>query len=233
MRRLFSPAVLTLTVAILPAARSLAQEFHAKVTVQRNSEGDKAAGNANVVVWLTPVGSKPPPAPVIHPRLVQKNKRFEPHLLVVPIGTVVEFPNEDPFFHNVFSFYKGKRFDLGLYEAGSSRSVRFDRPGVSFIFCNIHPEMSAAVVVLETPYYGLSNHEGRVTIPNVPPGRYRLEVWYELSSPEALGRLARQISISGEGPVMTIEVPEVLAANVPHKNKYGEDYEKSSTYKPE
>jgi len=232
MRRLFSPAVLTLTVAILPAARSLAQEFHAKVTVQRNLEGDKAAGNANVVVWLTPVGSPPPPAPVIHPRLVQKNKRFEPHLLVVPVGTVVEFPNQDPFFHNVFSLYKGKRFDLGLYEAGSSRSVRFDRPGVSFIFCNIHPEMSAAVVALETPYYGVSNHEGRVTIPNLPPGRYRLEVWYERSSPEALGRLARQISVPGEGPVTTLEVPEVLAASVPHKNKYGEDYEQSSGYKP-
>lgn len=207
----------------------LAQDFHAKVTVQRNS-GDRAAGDSNVIVWLTPVGSQLPPAPVIHPRLVQNNKRFEPHLLVVPVGTVVEFPNEDPFFHNVFSLYKGKRFDLGLYEAGSSRSVRFDRPGVSFIFCNIHPEMSAAVVALETPYYGVSNHEGRVTIPNVPPGRYRLEVWYELSSPEALARLSRQISIPAEGPVTMLEVPEVIAASVPHKNKYGEDYQESKGY---
>jgi len=233
MRRSLSPTVLALTVAILPTARSFAQDFHAKITVQRNSGGDKAAGDSNVVVWLTPMGSQPPSGPVIHPRLVQKNKRFEPHLLVVPVGTVVEFPNADPFFHNVFSLYKGKRFDLGLYEAGSSRSVRFDRPGVSFIFCNIHPEMSAAVVALETPYYGISNHEGLVTIHKVPPGRYRLEVWYELSSPEALGRLARQISIPGEGPVTTLEVPEVIAASVPHKNKYGEEYDKSSTYKPD
>jgi hypothetical protein len=230
MRPALSPAVLALTLAILPAC---AEDFHAKVVVQRNAPGDKAAGDANVVVWLTPVGSQPPPAPVLHPRLAQKNKRFEPHLLVVPVGTVVEFPNEDPFFHNVFSLYKGKRFDLGLYEAGSSRSVRFDRPGVSFIFCNIHPEMSAAVVVLETPYYGISNREGRVTILNVPPGRYHLEVWYERSSPEALGRLARQISVPGEGPGLTLEVPEVITANVPHKNKYGEDYEQSDGYKPQ
>jgi len=230
MRPALSPAVLALTLAILPAC---AEDFHAKVAVQRNAPGDKAAGDSNVVVWLTPVGSPPPPVPVLHARLVQKNKRFEPHLLVVPVGTLVEFPNEDPFFHNVFSLYKGKRFDLGLYEAGSSRSVRFDRPGVSFIFCNIHPEMSAAVVVLETPYYGISNREGRVTIPNVPPGRYHLEVWYERSSPEALGRLARQISIPGEGPGLTLEVPEVITANVPHKNKYGEDYEQSSGYKPQ
>jgi len=231
MRLFVRAAVLVVTASVLPAGRSLAQDFHAKVTVQRNS-GDHAAGDSNVVVWLTPVGSPPPPAPVIHPRLVQKNKRFEPHLLVVPVGTVVEFPNEDPFFHNVFSLYKGKRFDLGLYEAGSSRSVRFDRLGVSFIFCNIHPEMSAALVALETPYYGISNHEGRVAIANVPPGRYRLEVWYELSSPEALARLTRQITIPNEGPLTTLEVPEVIAASVPHKNKYGEDYQQSKGYEP-
>jgi hypothetical protein len=233
MRRSLNPAVLALTVAILPAWRSFAEDFRAKVTVQRTSAGDKATGNSSVVVWLTPVGLSPPRAPVIHPRLVQKNKRFEPHLLVVPIGTVVEFPNQDPFFHNVFSLYKGKRFDLGLYEAGGSRSVRFDRPGVSFIFCNIHPEMSAAVVVLETPYYGISNDAGEINIRDVPAGRYRLEVWYERSSPEALGRLARQISIPGEGPVTALEVPEVLAASVPHKNKYGADYDKSTGYKPD
>ncbi len=233
MRRSLKPAILALTFAMLPASPCLAHDFHAKVTVRRTPAGDKAAGNANVVVWLTPVGVSPPRLPVVHPRLVQKNKRFEPHLLVVPIGTVVEFPNQDPFFHNVFSLYKGKRFDLGLYEAGSSRSVRFDRPGVSFIFCNIHPEMSAVVMVLETPYYAISHNGGEVTIPNVPAGRYRLEVWYERSSPEALSRLARQISIPAEGPVTALEVPEVLAVNVPHKNKYGQDYDKSSTYKPE
>jgi len=232
MRRFLSPAILALTVVILPASRAVAEDFHAKVTVQRKATDDKT-GNANVVVWLTPVGSAAPPASVLHPRLAQKNKRFEPHLLVVPVGTLVEFPNEDPFFHNVFSLYKGKRFDLGLYEAGSSRSVRFDRPGVSFIFCNIHPEMSAAVVALETPFYAISNSVGEVHIRDVPPGRYRLEVWYERSSPEALGHLARPISIPSEGPAATLEVPEVVAASVPHKNKYGADYEKSGGYQPD
>jgi plastocyanin len=236
MRRWLKPPVLALTLAMLPASRCLAHDFRAKVTVRRTAagdKGDKAEGNANVVVWLTPVGGSPAPLPVVHPRLAQKNKRFEPHLLVIPAGTVVEFPNQDPFFHNVFSLYKGKRFDLGLYEAGSSRSVRFDRPGVSFIFCNIHPEMSAVVVALETPYYAISNNAGEVRIRDVPEGRYRLEVWYERSSPEALSRLARQISIPAEGPVLSLQVPEVLAANVPHKNKYGQDYDKSTGYKPQ
>jgi len=231
MCRSLTSAALAL-VALLPAARSFAEDFHTRVTVQRSAE-DKAAGNSGVVVWLMPMGASQPQLPVVHPRLVQKNKRFEPHLLVIPVGTVVEFPNEDPFFHNVFSLYKGKRFDLGLYEAGSSRSVRFDRPGVSFIFCNIHPEMSAAVVVLETPYYAISDNAGEVTIHNVPSGRYHLEVWYERSSPEALARLARQISIPGAGGLPALEVPEVIAAGVPHKNKYGQDYDKPSVYKPD
>ena len=228
MRRSLTSAILALVV-MLPA---FAEDFHTKVTVQRTAD-DKAAGNSGVVVWLVPVSTSPPRLPVVHPRLAQKNKRFEPHLLVIPVGTVVEFPNEDPFFHNVFSLYKGKRFDLGLYEAGGSRSVRFDRPGVSFIFCNIHPEMSAAVVVLETPYYAISNNAGEVTIHNVPPGRYHLEVWYERSSPEALARLARQISMPSAGPLPLLEVPEVIASSVPHKNKYGADYDKSTGYKPD
>ena len=84
----------------------------------------------------------------MHAVLRQKNKAFEPHLLVVTIGSNVEFPNDDPWFHNVFSLFNGKRFDLGLYEAGTTRTVHFEREGVSYIFCNIHPEMSAVVVVL-------------------------------------------------------------------------------------
>jgi hypothetical protein len=91
---------------------------------------------------------RPPASPAQTPRLVQKNKSFEPHILVIPAGSMVEFPNHDPFFHNVFSLFEGKRFDLGLYEAGTSRMVRFDRPGISYIFCNIHPEMSAVIITL-------------------------------------------------------------------------------------
>ena len=109
-----------------------------------------------MVLWLTSVGgaatpSSPPQPDSNRPRLVQKNKSFEPHVLVVPVGSSVEFPNRDPFFHNVFSLFEGKRFDLGLYEAGSTRNVVFDKPGISYIFCNIHSEMSAVVIAVEQP----------------------------------------------------------------------------------
>jgi plastocyanin len=122
------------------------------------------------VVWLTRVGEtgeQPAASSSLKLQLVQKNKSFNPHLVVVQVGSSVAFPNKDPFFHNVFSLIEGKRFDWGLYEAGTSRTVVFDREGISYIFCNIHPEMSSVVVALKTPYYGISDARGSVTIPDV------------------------------------------------------------------
>ncbi len=156
---------------------------------------------------------------------MQKNKRFEPHVLVVPAGTAVEFPNRDPFFHNVFSLFEGKRFDLGLYEAGTMRLVRFDRAGVSYIFCNIHPEMSAVVVALKTPYFSLSDAAGKIAIPHVPPGRYSMQVWAEGASADNLKGLGREVVISSsEHSLGAVRITEDSPPG-PHKNKYGRDYD--------
>lgn len=147
-------------------------------------------------------------------------------LLVVPVGAAVEFPNKDPFFHNVFSLFEGKRFDLGLYEAGSTRTVHFDKPGISYIFCNIHPQMSAVVIVLATPYYATSNPRGEIMISDVPPGRYLLNVWFEDSLPEELNRLTREITVSdADHSLGTIRVTNRGSVLMGHKNKYGKDYE--------
>jgi plastocyanin len=165
------------------------------------------------------------PEPGKRPQIVQKNKAFHPHLLVARVGSMVDFPNRDPFFHNVFSLFDGKRFDLGLYEAGATNSVRFDRAGVSFLFCNIHPEMSAVVVAVNTPYYGMSDKSGNVSIANVPDGRYELHVWYERSLPEDLNGLARRVQIAaGTRDLGAIMVPENPSFSPTHKNKYGQDY---------
>ena len=99
----------------------------------------------SAVFWLKPL-QETPPAPFLpehHYTLLQKNRMFKPHVLIIPVGSVVQFPNADPFFHNVFSLFEGKRFDLGLYESGTTRFVSFDKPGISFVFCNIHAEMTA------------------------------------------------------------------------------------------
>ncbi len=197
----------------------------ARVVVVRTVAGK--AQSADTVVWLTPL--QPPPYSFEEPakplRLAQKNKTFVPHLLVVRTGSMVEFPNEDPFFHNVFSLFEGKRFDLGLYEAGSTRSVRFDRQGISYIFCNIHAQMSAIVVALDTPYYGISTSNGAIVLPKVPPGKYILQVWREGSSPKALEALRREIVVGDSD--FSLGVLRVADDELPvaHKNKYGRDYE--------
>ena len=189
-----------------------------------------AADATDIVVWLKPLDSaaKSEGADAGAQKkfqLVQHNKTFHPHVLVVPVGSVVDFPNRDPFFHNVFSLFDGKRFDLGLYEAGATNSVRFDRLGVSFLFCNIHPEMSAVVVAVDTPYYGLSDRKGNVAIQNVPDGRYELHVWYERSLPDDLKALTRTVAINSASKELgTIQVPENPSFTAAHKNKYGQDY---------
>ncbi len=183
------------------------------------------------VVWLTPMtgaGSEATAAasPSANPRLVQKNKSFDPHILVVPVGSMVEVPNRDPFFHNVFSLFEGKRFDLGLYEAGTTRTVRFDRLGISYIFCNIHPEMSAVVITMATPLYAISNRDGQLSLAGVPYGRYMLHVWSEGMGPENAQPLTREITIAENASSLgVIRVPEANGQRMAHKNKYGRDYD--------
>jgi plastocyanin len=193
---------------------------------------------ANTAVWLIPMAGSPVPGigageqkPV--PRLVQKNKTFEPRVVILRAGTAVEFPNHDPFFHNVFSLFDGKRFDLGLYEGGGTRSVHFDKPGISYIFCNIHPEMNAVVIAVATPYYGLSDSAGNVAIRGVPPGHYVLHIWKDRVLPGTAEAATRQLTIA-EGTVSfgTVRLPMSSAPDAPHKNKYGREYDPGTPANP-
>ena len=109
----------------------------------------------------------------------QRNETFVPRLLAVETGTTVDFPNSDAIFHNVFSLSRARRFDLGRYAAGRSKAVRFDRPGVVRVFCDIHSHMSAFIVVFNHPFFRVTDAEGRFRIENVPPGTYTLVGWYE------------------------------------------------------
>ena len=224
--------IFCLCVLIVSAGLACAQEditVTADVALVKGGKKSKAHPAGNVVLWLTPVGGAPlsslaVPQDSNRPRLVQRNKSFDPHVLVVPVGSSVEFPNQDPFFHNVFSLFEGKRFDLGLYEAGSTRNVVFDKPGISYIFCNIHSEMSAVVIAVSSPYYGISDVHGRVAIPHVPAGRYTLRIWYEDTLPEALNNLTREVTISPDDS--SLGAMRLPATNMPraHQNMYGHDY---------
>ena len=112
-------------------------------------------------------------------RMDQRNETFLPHVLAVDQGTVVDFPNNDTTYHNVFSISKTRKFDLGRYARGKSKSVTFDRPGVVRIFCDIHSHMSAFVLVFSHPYYSKAEADGRYRIDNVPPGTYTVLAWHE------------------------------------------------------
>ena len=133
-------------------------------------------GIPDAVVWLD-APSAPKPEHAREAVLDQRNMNFFPHVLVVQVGTRVKFPNDDRVFHNVFSYHDGKRFDLGLYPVGAVKYVPFDQPGLSRIFCNIHPQMAAYVMVVDTPYFALSDGTGRFEIAGVPPGEYSSHAW--------------------------------------------------------
>lgn len=229
-------ALAILAGACIATASGQDADVEARVELLQG-KAQKALNHGTVVLWLTPepgvtsAAIDPPVAPG-HFRMEQKNKSFNPHLLVVPLGSTVEFPNLDPFFHNVFSQFNGKRFDLGLYEAGSTRVVHFDHEGVSFIFCNIHSEMAAVIVTVRTPWFATATRSGTLHIHGVPAGDYEMHLWAEGADPKELQDLSRRVHIGpSQGDLGTVHV-YVTGSLADHKNKFGEDYqpEPSQTY---
>jgi len=197
-------------------------------TVQvRDSHVEAVAKNGDysgIVVSLQPVGQPAPAAPTAHAVMSQKNKTFMPHVLPVLAGSTIDFPNFDPIFHNAFSSYSGQVFDVGLYPPGKSRSVRFARPGVIRVFCNIHPSMSAVILVLSTPYFTKTSRDGSYSL-DVPPGTYDLNIFHERTPEQALQSLSRRIIVTDQAQkVQPITVSEAGYLPLPHKNKYGHDY---------
>ncbi len=187
----------------------------------------KSRDASGVVVWLKPAdGSTPRNGSKQRKIINQRDKRFLPHIVAVEAGSEVDFPNDDPFFHNVFSIYNGKRFDLGLYASGETRPVNFNRPGISYIFCNIHPKMSAVVVALDTPYFAVSDKAGSFTISNIPAGDYRLSVWHERAKPETLAAISRTVQVgTGELDLGAINISEEGYVPRPHPDKHGQEYD--------
>lgn len=128
--------------------------------------------------------------------LDQRNETFVPHVLAILAGTVVDFPNSDKTFHNVFSYSRARRFDLGRYATGRSKSVRFDRPGVVRVFCDIHSHMNAFILVFSHPFFDTTDVDGRFRIVNVPAGTYTVIGWYEGEA-----RVSRAVTVPASGVV--------------------------------
>lgn len=215
--------------ALLACASAAAQaETATTLAVQITMPAIRKAARHAVpaAVWLSPVGihaAAPSRGPYT---LLQKDRMFSPHMLIVPVGSVVHFPNEDPFYHNVFSLFDGRRFDLGLYEAGKTRDVTFSREGLSYIFCNIHPEMSAVVLALSTPFYGSGEAPGDIAIHNLPAGEYDVHLWVEGESQFNLGPAVKRIVIGGQAgrQILKLTVSAPAEKPQPHTNEYGRPY---------
>jgi plastocyanin len=192
----------------------------------REASVRKKLDYSGVVISLEPSSPVKPVSrlPDVHVTMLQKDKMFSPHVLAIAAGTYVDFPNDDPIFHNAFSSYNGQLFDLGLYAPGSTRSVRFSREGIVRVFCNIHSSMSAVIVVLPTPYFATTGRDGTFQIPSLPPGEYRLTVFHERATEATLNSLARRIVVDQPLSLPPIVISEAGFLQMPHNNKYGRVY---------
>ena len=219
-----SSAVLAV-VAALPVA-AITVRGSVVLAASRDPMVRKHKDYSGVVVWLEPLkGTVDPPPPSQPALMIQKNKTFTPHVLAIPVGGRVSFPNLDPIFHNAFSNFNGQTFDVGLYKPGQSRTVAFMRPGIVRVFCNIHPQMSAVIAVLDTPYFAVSDKAGSFTIENVPPGEYQFHVFHERASAEVLDSAARKITVETAAlRLPPVEISESGYVQLEHKNKYDKDY---------
>jgi plastocyanin len=182
-----------------------------------------------VVVWLEPAGGHATmPASAAHQARTMKqlDKHFDPHVVAIPVGGAVDFPNLDDIFHNVFSNYSGQIFDLSLYKPHTSKREVFKRAGIVRVFCNIHPTMSAVIAVLDTPWFDVSGRSGAFEIRDVPPGNYTLHVFHERATDETLNALVRPVTVEkGAGLVLPgIAISETGYIPAPHKDKWDRDY---------
>ncbi len=155
--------------------------------------------------------------------LTQRNRTFLPPVTAAPVGSTIRFPNNDLIFHNVFSLSGPEPFDLGLYRAGETRARTFAHPGTYRVFCNIHPEMTALLVIVPTPYVTVAGNDGRYTL-DLPPGRYRLTALSERARPVTL-EIESTVGASA-APQLVLDESAWVAAQ--HKNKFGQDYPAAS-----
>jgi hypothetical protein len=216
MKRLLPVAVCALT---LLAAELGAVVVNGKITFV-TKRGQRPVVQ-ETLIWLEPISAKPttlrrPPSPF---EMTTRGKMVLPHVLAVPAGSSISFPNEDPISHNLFSLSAGNAFDLGLYRKGPGKTQKFDAPGVINIYCNVHPNMSAVVHVMPTPYYAWADAAGNYSV-DVPPGKYRVVAWNEQG-----GRSDAVIDVtSGISGNVALTIDSRNARLMQHLNKEGKPY---------
>jgi plastocyanin len=216
---LFRTAVLTTSILVSGVGSS--SPVSGKVEVLEKGSAKRAVVR-DVLVYLEGVRAEIPAS--IRERRVtiaSRDKTFEPHVEVVPLNGKVSFPNHDDIMHNVFSLSKGNKFDLGLYKNGAKKDFAFATSGLVRIYCNIHPQMSAFLQVMENPYFVWANPDGGFLIEGVPPGNYQLKAWHEE------GEAGQPLSVTESGATgLLIRIDVSGFAKRPHLNKFGKPYKR-------
>ena len=188
--------------------------------VLQQQDGTPLADRSGLVVFLEGPGLKSPPLPR-KPAITQRGRSFQPAVLAVPVGTTVRFPNDDVVFHNVFSLSKGNAFDLDVYGKGVEKERQLGTPGLVRVHCNIHPDMSAHVLVLESAFASVTTASGFWAVPDVPPGDYTLRVWHPLAAPQQ-----QPVRITADTALDVALTVRETKPRVQHTDKFGRPYKK-------
>ena len=181
---------------------------------------------ATAVVYAEPLSGNAPARATGPFAITQRNKTFTPRVLGVPVGAVVQFPNQDGLFHNVFSLSPGHAFDLGLYRSGASKSRTFTTAGVVRVFCNIHPQMTALVVAAPTPWIVNAGVDGAFRF-DLPPGRYTVTALSERAAAVSI-----EVTVSGATTAPSVALDESAFVAAPHANKFGKPYPEAAYKQP-
>jgi plastocyanin len=179
--------------------------------------GSPRADASNAVVWIE--GPRRDGGSGGSLRMAQESKRFTPRVLVVPRQGNVEFPNNDPVYHNVFSVSGANRFDLGLYRSGASKSRSFGEPGLVRVYCNIHPQMVGFVMVVDSDFAAITDRDGAFRFEGVPAGSWTVHAWHEEGTETSI-----PVTVPSGEASLTVSIDTTAYRPVPHKNKYGKDY---------
>ena len=189
-------------------------------TVRLALPGGRTSPAADAVVWVAGALRPAARSSAQPPAVASRGKRFDPHVLVITRGATVSFPNVDPIFHNAFSRTPGSEFDLGLYRRGAARAFTFSSPGLVHVYCNIHAEMAAYVLVLDPEdAFAVADAAGAFRLPDVPAGRQVLHLWSEKGGEKEL-----TIDLTEGTPPLEVVLDASSYRPMPHKNKFGRDY---------
>ena len=211
-----SLAAVGVAVAVLAAGDSPPAVSGRVTMLDKENQASDDVGQA--VLWLT--GAHASPRPAVQTDVGTSQKEFSPHVLVVPVGSTITFSNYDAFNHNVFSLSEENPFDLGLYGRGEVRSVRFDKPGLVRVYCNVHAQMSALIAVRDSPWYTQPSSDGSFTLNGVPPGEYTLHAWHERAA-----EVAQPLTVPANGlDQVALELDARGFQFTPHLNKHGQPY---------